>query len=229
VTGSIYYTPVVDYATRRVYFTTYDDSLTNPNLHCLQISDVGAPFGGPNPVWQITVPTAADATNRAQLSTGPILRNGRIYVGDTKGAIYSLRASDGRDIRRFDTGTGQAVLGFLFPDRASDALYFTTGDTVYKVVDSDTDGLTLSGGWSVAIPPTATMPLFYRGFAWTASGGSGATDLPGRDGTIDPPDPGDKDLVVTDTPGQPTLDTGYGVMYLGTSAGSLYAVPVDMP
>jgi hypothetical protein len=182
------------------------------------------------------VPTATDgppATARNRLTTSPILRNGRLYVGDEKGVVYSIRASDGGDIRRFDTASGAEVLGFLFPDRSGDALYFTTGNRVYKVLDTDASGLvaTPEAGWPVSINPTATMPLFYRrqslpGFAWTATGGSGSTRIFRVEGgsAVDV-----ADLVVNDTPGQPTLDSAFGLMHLGTTAGSLFGVSVTLP
>jgi outer membrane protein assembly factor BamB len=234
--SSIYYAPIVDYATRRVFFTAHETSPTGPNLYCIEVSPSGAPFAASSLVWKVTVPTATDgppATVREPLTTSPVLRSGRIYVGDAKGAVYSVRASDGGDLRRFDTGSAASVLGFLFPDRSGDALYFTSGNRTFKVVDSDSTGLvaTPEPGWPVSIAPTATMPLFYRrqslpGFAWAATGGAGGTRVfrieSGAAVEV-------ADLAVSDTPGQPTLDSAFGVMYLGTTAGSLFAVPVTLP
>ena len=74
------------------------------------------------------------------IDSSPVLRNGRVYVGSPLGGgtVYSIDALDGNDTaldRTFVHGNGQ-VKGFVFPDRASNDVYFATDDFVWGVTDT---------------------------------------------------------------------------------------------
>ena len=67
----------------------------------------------------------------------PSRRGARVYVGSTAGLLWSIRASDGLDFySHTPTGPPEPIKGFPFPDRGSQALYFTTTSRIHSAVDN---------------------------------------------------------------------------------------------
>ena len=90
--GPINGTPAVDYATNRVYVVSRRLDLGD-TVWCVQVSATD-PALSPTPVWSHYL---------GDFDTSPVLRNGRIYVGNTAGTVYSLDMATGGDERTFST------------------------------------------------------------------------------------------------------------------------------
>ena len=82
----------VDYATQRVYFTSYERAVApdNRTAWCPNLLTGGA-------VW------AKAYTN---VAAGPTLRGGRLYVGTNGGQVLALDATNGNLVWSFNTADG---------------------------------------------------------------------------------------------------------------------------
>jgi outer membrane protein assembly factor BamB len=163
----------------------------------------------------------------------PILRGGRLYVGDADGVVYSLDAATGGDLRTFTTGDGP-VKGFLFPDRGSDDLFFATDTKVWSISDAAA-GLSENWQWTTAgLSPSlilywpATTYLYVGGpngqlhqldFSIPVGGPGFATPITLGDGTGQVGAPSlDKDA--------PDVTAGKRLLIVGSESGVLYGVEV---
>jgi hypothetical protein len=198
----------VDYGARpnRVYFTSRPGTASE-TLWAFELGPLGTD----------------DLTERWRLSTGasdsaPVFRGDRLYHGDNAGYAYSVRASDGGDVRSFNTNDG-AIKGYLFPDLYGDALYASTTNRVWKLRDAGS----LTAEWSVSVP-SASIALFWLGTTYVYSGGGD-----GRLYQIDTSGNADNSVrlpTVTATPlGAPSLDAPNGIL-LVPSANCVFAVRV---
>lgn len=208
--GAISGMATVDYAAlpNRVYFTSRQGGATQ-TLWALELGPSGT--DDLTELWRASTGAADSA---------PVLRGGRVYHGDNAGRAYSVRASDGLDIHPFDTADG-AVKGFLFPDRGSTALYASTTNRVWKLLDGATS---LTEDWRTTVP-SPSIPLLWPGQPYLYVGGGD-----GRLYQLDTPT-GNKDNSVslpTDTArplGAPSLDGTHGLL-LVPSGNCIFAVRV---
>ncbi len=204
------------------------------------------PRGGPDALvrrrWA-TSPLFAQRSgsrNLGDIDGSPVLRNGRVYVGDNAGTVYSLDAATGLDDRTFSTGDG-AVKGFLFPDRRNDDLMFATNTRVWSISDDGSPSMPPNWQWTVGgLVPSVILYWPQSPYVYVGSKDgklyeldfSLANPLPP---TSKPP------LVLGDGVGQigaPTLDIGVvppdvsagkKLLVVGSESGVLYGVEVPLP
>ncbi|HEY4634162.1 MAG TPA: PQQ-binding-like beta-propeller repeat protein [Candidatus Limnocylindrales bacterium] len=208
----------------RAYFTSYERTGTGSTitLHCLEMQSIA-------PVFSLLWGRAL-----GDIDGSPVLRNGRVYVGSPLGggAVFSIDALDGSNTlldRTFSHGNGQ-VKGFVFPDRASNDIYFATDDFVWGV--TDTGALLMTDKFAGPISLGATVKpspvLFVPGSHYVYVGGS--------DGKLYELDvlgaPSIKSVTLGNglaAVGAPSLDRVYNLIHVGSEAGIFYAVQVPLP
>jgi hypothetical protein len=136
--GPISGSPIIDYASQRVYFTSRSYN-GGPTVWCVQV-DGTTPFV-PCSGW----------TDRSlgDVDGSPILRGGRLYFGNASGIVYSLDAASGLDERTFVTNDG-AVKGFVFPDRRDEDLIFATNTEVWSIADTGAATMPVNWEWTDA-------------------------------------------------------------------------------
>jgi len=208
----------VDYANRRVYVASRRGSgASGSTLWCFDL--------GPAPDelrrrW---------SRDLGSIDGSPIVRGDRVYVGTNDGVLYSLDAATGVDDRTFPTGDGP-VRGFVFPDRAGTALFFSTNTKVRSVSDSP---LRLTENWSLTLGPSVvpSIVLFVPRTTYVYVGGSDGK-LYQLDFSQDPPAQtsvtlGDGQAAV----GAPSLDIGVSpnTILVGSESGVIHAVEVPLP
>ncbi len=206
----------------RVYFSSYAGTPGSATtLWCFELRNA------PDPVFTLRWERALGIVD-----SGPVLRNGRVYVGSAQngGTVFSLDAATGGDDRSFVHGNGQ-VKGFVFPDRASNDIYFATDDFVWGVADSGGATMTnkFAGGISLGASVRPSAVLFVPGSHYVYAGG---TD--GRLHEIDvlPAVPVLKSVTLGDglaVVGAPSLDRIHNLIHVGSAAGIFYAVQVPLP
>ena len=212
--GPVSGAPAVDYALQRVYFA----SRRRTGGHTVWALDVGAS--------SLTYAWSIDPGG--EFDTSPVLRNGRVYVGDTAGVIYSIRAADGSDVWSMSTSDGP-VKGFLFPDRRNDNLIFATTSTVWSVRDT-AGGLVPQWTWTTSGLNPSTV-LYWPQTNYVYVGGANGK-LWQLDFTYPATDPSfAKSRILGDGTGQigaPTLDIGVSprLLIVGSESGVLYGVEV---
>jgi outer membrane protein assembly factor BamB len=205
----------IDYRNERVYFASRDGG-DGRTLWCLDI--------GPGTLterWGIPL---------GDIDGSPVVRGDRVYVGNVAGEVYAVDADTGGILWTppFSTGDGQPK-DFIFPDRWSDDLYFSTSNQVW--------GLSDVGPNAVANFPAVNLPAGARpsillhapGTTWLYVGGSDGRlyqiDVSGP--TLDQVTLGDGTAVI----GAPTLDRGVipNMVYVGGVEGVVYGVEVPLP
>ena len=211
-------------ANPRVYFTTYENtSGSTITLWCFELKTSPDPVF--NPLWGRAL---------GNIDGSPVLRNGRVYVGSPigGGTVYSIDALDGSNTaldRTFLHGNGQ-VKGFVFPDRASDDIYFATDDAVWGV--TDTGAALMTNKFGPINLPAAAKPspvLFLPGNHYLYVGGS---DGKLYEIYVLPAVPVLKQVPLGNglaVVGAPSLDRIYNLVHVGTEAGIFYAVQVPLP
>jgi hypothetical protein len=133
--GPIPSTPVLDYSTGHVYFTSWGLSGSGPTVWCVDVDAAGAM----TPCLGWTPQALGD------IDASPVLANDRVYVANLNGEVYSLDETSGAPGPALVTGDGP-VKGFLFPDRRGNSLlHFATSTKIWSV--TDTGGM-LSPNWS---------------------------------------------------------------------------------
>ena len=123
------------------------------------------------------------------------------------------------------------VKGFVFPDRASDDIYFATDDFVWGVTDTGAALMTNKFAGPISLPAAAkpSPVLFLPGNHYLYVGGSD-----GKLYEIDmlPAVPVLKQVQLGNglaVVGAPSLDRVYNLVHVGTEAGIFYAVQVPLP
>jgi outer membrane protein assembly factor BamB len=208
----------LDYPTTRAYFTSR--SAGSPNtLWCFDVGAAGLALAWARPAGEI------DAS--------PVVRGGVVYTSTIDGEVMAYRADDGSPLwtvgsvpAPFPTEAG-GVKGFVFADRSSQALYFSTTGKVWAVRD---DGSAPFGLWSsAAVPSPSTL-------AFVELGGTGYLFVGGGDGRLYQVDAATGTQVRSvqlggpgDAIGAPTLDVLHSMAYVGSTAGIVYAVEVPLP
>ncbi len=213
----------VDYGPpARVYFTSYERTGvgSTTTLWCFEL--------------QATPPVFTLLWERAlgNIDGSPVLRGGRVYVGSPAGGgtVYSIDAATGNFLldRSFVHGNGQ-VKGFVFPDRASNDIYFATDDFVWGVTDTLTMPNKFAGPISLGGGAKPSAALFVPGNHYVYVGGSD-----GKLHEIDvlPAVPVLKQVTLGNglaVVGAPSLDRVYGLIHVGSEAGIFYAVQIPLP
>jgi outer membrane protein assembly factor BamB len=227
--GVISGSPAGDYANQRVYFASRSFS-SGPTLWCVQVA--AAPLFAPCSGW--TSPNLGD------IDGSPVLRNGRVYVGNTAGIVYSVDAATGLGQRSYPTGDGP-VKGFLFPDRRNDDLIFATSTKVWSLSDDGPTSMSKNWEWTVSgLSPSVILYWPQTNFVYVGSKDGKLYEL---DFTLANPStpPIPKSLVLGDGLGQigaPTLDIGVEppavsagkkLLVVGSESGVLYGVEVPLP
>ena len=206
----------VDYARRRVYFASDVGGSAN-TLWCLEIDDVLA-----NPVFKQLL----WARSLGRITSSPVIRGDRVYVANDLGTLYSVHESGAAGLDRTLTIETGGVKGFVFPDRSSQDLYFSTSGQVRV----ETDGPVLIapkcsfGGGGLAPSPV----LYVAALGRVYFGGSDGKLYELEAATCGAP----KSVVLGDgtaTVGAPSFDLVNGLVHVGTASGVFYAVQVPLP
>ena len=208
----------------RVYFTNYErlPGGSTITLRCFELDSMLSPpvF---NQIW---------ARALGNIDSSPVLRNGRIYVGSPAGGgtLYSLDALTGGDDRTFLHNNGQ-VKGFVFPDRASNDVYFATDDFVWGVTDGGGPVMTNRFAGPIILPLGAkpSPVLFTPGSHYLYVGGS---DGKLYEIDVQPAAPTLKQLLLGNglaAVGAPSLDREHNLIHVGSEAGIFYAVQIPLP
>jgi outer membrane protein assembly factor BamB len=194
---------VVDYASQRVYFTSYQRAAGNSTVWCLSLT-TGLK------IWSKDLGDVAGA---------PTLRGGKLYVPTNAGTIVALDdATNGTTLWTFSTGDGIAK-GFVFLDRFSNQVYFSTDNFVWSVAFG-----AATETWKQPIL-SPSVPLFSaaKGRVWVGSSDgklyalNSATGVPVAVETFTL---GDGSATI----GGPSLDVFGNFLYAGSEAGVIYAV-----
>jgi outer membrane protein assembly factor BamB len=207
--GAILGMATVDYDRSRVYFASRRGT-AGMSLWCL---DLGPSSDALRLGWSRDLGADVDGS--------PVLRKGRLYVGDESKLVWSIPAATGQGGYSRSVGTSR-VKGFLFPDRNSTDLYAATDDRVVGLTD---DGSLLER-WATPLvapsivllrPGTAELYVGVSNYGGKASlvridtaTGTVAASVALEDSAL--------------TIGAPSLDWEYGVIHVGSVDGVLYAV-----
>jgi uncharacterized repeat protein (TIGR01451 family)/CSLREA domain-containing protein len=210
--GIISSAAAVDYANKRVYFASRAGSSSN-TLWCLDITAAGVSFA-----WALPL---------GDIDGGPVVRSGRVYVGNNTGTVWGVDAFNGANAWSYGTGDG-AVKGFVFTDRFSSRLYLSTLNNVWGLADNASVPL-----WP-AVPLTApSIPLFVNASPYIYVGSSDGRlyqlDTSLANSSTAP--------VVKSVPlgdalagvGAPSFDVPNALIYVGGEAGVIYGVQYPFP
>ncbi len=216
--GMVSGSATVDYPTKRAYFTSRASGSPN-TLWCF---DLGA--SGLSRAWAIPA---------GEIDASPALRGGVLYTSTTQGDVMAYRADNGAPLwmaasvpAPLATEAG-GVKGFIFADRQTQALYFSTTNKVWAVRD---DGAAPFELWSTTVVPSPSILAFLE------LGGAGYVFVGGGDGRLYQLDAATGTQVKSiqlggagDHVGAPTLDVLNSMAYVGSTAGVVYAVGVPLP
>src|SRR5262249_54936541 len=135
----------VDYTSHRVYFASRTFGASTNTVWCLDF-DTGLP------VW---------ARPYANISQGVSLRGSRLYVALDGGGVMAIDTATGNPAWSGAYPTPSTVKGYVFADRLSDDLYFSTATGIYSVSDDGAgpSGWTDNWGGAVALANPST-PVF---------------------------------------------------------------------
>jgi hypothetical protein len=211
----------VDYATDRVYFTSYQHTPgVSDSVWCLDLVTASR--------CSLWTPGASVVAGRmGDIAASPTLRGDRLYVSPINGVngeVEALSTSDGSLLwgAPFQPLDGQVKL-FMVPDLQSPDLYFSTTSTVWSIHDSGTGAVERWRNTSILSP---SQPVFFAatGRVYVGGGDGKLHVLSDADGTdvVSPITLGDGLSAV----GAPTVDQAGGFVYVGTDAGVVYAVAI---
>jgi outer membrane protein assembly factor BamB len=119
------------------------------------------------------------------------------------------------------------VKGFIFPDRLSQRLYFSTTSKVWALLDN---GGAATEAWSSAAVPSPSTAVFgeLSGVGYVVVGG-GDGRLYQLDATTGTQVKSIQLGGLTEIIGAPALDGLHSMAYAGGTAGIVYAVKVPLP
>jgi outer membrane protein assembly factor BamB len=205
-------------------------------------------FSGGDTVWCLKIEASGAFTyqwsaNLGDIDGSPVLRGGRLYVGNVNGDVYSIDAANGSDVYSFNTGDGP-VKGFLFPDRRNQDLFFATNTRVWRVSDTGTAFATIWTWTQTGLEPEIVLyrPETDYVYIGAQDGMLYQLDSAGPPSAICSayPATGSCEFVVLgdgmDHVGAPSLDIGLappdvsspgkGLLVVGSESGVLYGVEV---
>jgi len=219
--GPVLGSPSVDYANGLVYFTSNRFG-SGDNIWCVRVNPTGAPEPFSH-VWS--------RGDLGEFDSSPVLLNGRVYVANNTGDVYSLRADNGGGDRTSTTEGDGPVKGFVFPDRDRKDLFFASNTKVWRVADENLDGSPMTKIWEWAGGLNPSLVLFWREQRYLYVGGSSGTlwqlnlaFSPGHLSFAKPLTLGNGKGRI----GAPSLDTGVSprLLIVGSESGVLYGVEV---
>ncbi|MBP7866929.1 MAG: S8 family serine peptidase [Acidobacteria bacterium] len=222
--GIISSMPAVDYANRRLYFTSRARGGGSPNtVWCLDFTDSGAMV---NASW----PSPASPLVTEDIDASPTLYNGRLYVGTNDGKVHALNAATGAVLWTYNTGDGTPVknfvcLGYTTPTQR---IYFSTSDRIYALDENQTSNtVALASGWPVTDIASPSTPLYLIGGTYLYVGSSNGSLY-----EINTTTPATRKSVALGSPasavGSPSFDVTNNLIYVGTAAGIVYAVSIPL-
>jgi outer membrane protein assembly factor BamB len=216
--------PAVSYATNRVYFTSRERAGGSADtVWCLSFTGNGVDD------VQLEWSQAAGS-----IDAGPSMRDGVVYVGTNDSEVHAFDASGGAALwaTPFDCSDGP-IKGFpwLRSDPGGTLLFLSTTSTVWRLQDG---GSSPSCAWSTSAHPqcpvtapsvgSPSVPLLVPGtndlLVGSSDGRLHQLSISDGSASASPLVLGDGTAVV----GSPSLDTRNDLAYVGTEAGSLYAV-----
>ena len=201
----------VDTPSRRVFFASRARAGgSNHTLWCLQIGS-----GTLTKVWSAPV---------GDVDGSVVVRAGVVYVGNNAGQIHAVSAADGTPMWGSPLAVGAAVKGFLFPNRGTSDLYFSTFDKVWRIRDDGASGTVV---WSHELAPgvTPSIPLLVAATNYLYVGGSDGQLWELELSQIPPL--GKRSVMLGDgtgVVGAPSYDNVNLLVYVGSDAGIYYAV-----
>jgi hypothetical protein len=202
----------VDYTTGRVYFASWEFSPTAPDNHTLWCVGFSGDLCGGG--W----PRAY-----GNISGGVTMRGGTLYVGLDGGGVRAIDAATGASNWLVPYSTSGTVKGFVYPDRLTDDLYFSTSSTIYSV--SDLLGTAAFPNWGLPFP-NASTPVFIPNDDKVYVGGNNALFRRKQSDGSPLDDFALGDPAVPSVVGSPTVDVRDGFVYVGTDAGVVYAIRI---
>jgi outer membrane protein assembly factor BamB len=219
--GEVLGMPSVDYAGGQVFFASRFGT-AGLTVWCVGL--------GPPPDALRALGAVGWTAGTNQVDGSVVLRNGRVFVGDISSEVWSFNASDGADSRSITLGGDGSVKGFLFPDSRSNDLYGATNSRVWAVTDT---GVSINHDkWSpepslvapsvvLHHPFTDDIYVGVRGDYPNVGDGAAVVKIDAATGAV----VGWVRLEgVAQTIGAPSLDLAYGMLYMGSEAGIIYAV-----
>jgi hypothetical protein len=205
----------VDYARKRVYFAS--DVGGSPNtLWCVEIDDP------PNPVFKQLL----WARPLGRITSSPVIRGDRVYVANDLGTLYSIHESGAAGLDRTLSIEPGGVKGFIFPDRSSQDIHFSTAGLVRAETDTPAFFSPKCGFGGGGLAPSPV--LFVAALGKVYFGGSDGKLYELDAAACGAP----KSVVLGDgaaTVGAPSFDLVNGLVHVGTAAGVFYAVAVPLP
>jgi outer membrane protein assembly factor BamB len=207
----------LDRPNRRAYFTSYQRAPgVSDSVWCVDL-DTAARCGG----W-----TIGATSGLGDITASPTLQGGRLYVAALNAGnaeVHALDANDGVSqwASPFAPADGPVKL-FILPDVFTHDFYFSTTDNVWSIRD---DGGTATQRWARYLPG-ASQPVYfpYDRLVWVGGGDGQLYTLNRTDGSdaVPPVTLGDGSAPA----GAPTVDSANGFVYVGTTAGVVYAVSI---
>jgi hypothetical protein len=208
----------IDYPYHRAYLTSFQrDPGVSDSVWCVDL-DTAARCSG----W-----TVGGTSSLGDLTASPTLQGGRLYVAALNGAnaeVHALDANDGVSqwATPFAPADGPIKL-FILPDVFTHDLYFSTTDNVWSIRD---DGGGATQRWVRSLPG-ASQPVYFPAdrLIWAGGGDGHLYTLRPSDGSdaVSPVMLGDGSAPA----GAPTVDSANGFVYVGTTAGVVYAVSIQ--
>jgi outer membrane protein assembly factor BamB len=218
--GLISGTPQVELtSSQRVYFTSrHGGSLDT--VWCLSFTATTV-----NKEWSVDL----GAGQSGESDAGPILRNGKLYVGTLTGDVRALWPADGSDAWTVPWTTGNgAVKAFVWVN--GNQLFFSTLTQVHAIVDGGTGASPLWTGGAATSTGAITLggpsaPFLRDGRLYVGNNDGrlysldATTDTPGTPSFVDLGDP-----AVAKVIGPPSHDVAESLLLAGSDQGVVYAV-----
>jgi outer membrane protein assembly factor BamB len=199
----------VDYGRQRVYFTSELERWgTRDTVWALEIAD-----GSATRLW---------SASHAGVNTPAVLVGEKLYVGTDLGDVLAIDIDDGGETWRYTTGDGP-VEGFIFPQRNTGLLAFSTSNRVHLVEDT---GSAANAVWQPGVDmPGANTPLIRGDRVLVADADGNVYNL---DATVEQPAASPfatfGDPARRAAPGLPYFDWRTGLYGVGTPEGVIYVV-----
>lgn len=218
--GIISSQPYIDYANKRLYFTSRSKGGGSSNTAwCLDFTNLSV-----TKKWAMAIGDSDASPMLFQPAGAP---SSRVYVGTTGGMVYALDPVTGATVwgAPYATGDG-AIKAWVLPQRNSNQLYLSTTTRVWCLLDN---GASVALKWNVTLPGVGVAPStpVYLNGANTLLVGSGDGKVYLLDTTLNPPPTINSvtlSSVSTAGVGTPSFDVVNNVYYVGSQAGVVYVV-----